>query len=132
MSWTRGEHRLGSSVPFPGDLFAPNRAAGVNVIAGRVDSAMFFAVCNFVGLHWAALGAARVADQRGCQQQWRRHLGRERPPPPLPEPGPGLQFEGVAHAPDACRCRPAEPRFVRDTFECAAGVLCHKRMAHER
>ena len=30
---------------------------------------------------------------------------------------------GVAHAPDACRCRPAEPHFVRNIAKCAAGVV---------
>ena len=29
----------------------------------------------------------------------------------------------VAHAPEACRCRPAEPRSVRSIVECAAGVV---------
>jgi len=38
-----------------------------------------------------------------------------------------LQLEGVARAPDACRCRPAQPRFVRDIAECAAGAVANTR-----
>ena len=57
----------------------------------------------------------------------RRYRGRERPPLPPPVEVRRLE-KGGAHAPDACRCRPAEPRLVRDTAECVAGVARHTRM----
>ena len=123
MSWTRGEHRVGSSVPLPGDLFAPNSVVGVNVVTGRVDSAMFFAVCDFAALSRAALCAARVEVSAAVSSIGGGIWGRERPPLPPSCRGSSLEKEGVAPAPDACRCRPAEPRFACNIAEYAAGVV---------
>ena len=40
--------------------------------------------------------------------------------PPIAVPCP--VFRGRSR-PDACHCRPAQPRFVRDIAECAAGAV---------
>jgi hypothetical protein len=57
----RGDHRLGSGGPpslARGSLFnSPQR----NVVASLGEVAMFFAICNFTAVRWAALFAARVA-----------------------------------------------------------------------
>jgi hypothetical protein len=54
--------------------------------------------------------------------------GRERPPLGCPLLRPRPRPQGVAHAPDACRCRPAEPRDARDIAECAAGIVRDPRI----
>jgi hypothetical protein len=79
----------------------------VNVVAGCVDSVMFFVVCDFAALHRAALCAARVAISAAVSSTDGDIWGVSDPLCHPPIPVPRLSPRGVAHAPDACHCRPA-------------------------
>jgi hypothetical protein len=70
---------LGAVFPLPGDLCSPLTAPPINVVASCVDSVMFFAVCDFAALHWAALCAARVTISAAVSSTDGDIGGRERP-----------------------------------------------------
>ena len=92
------------------------------MIASVGEVAMFFAISNFTAVNRAALFAARVAVGAAVGSSDGGIWGVSDPLCHPPDHGPGPGFEGVAHAPDACRFRPAEPRSVPDIAECAACV----------
>jgi hypothetical protein len=88
---------------------------------------MFLTISNFARVEGAALFAARVkvgAPVSSCDGG----IWGVSDPSATPRSRSRAQFSGVAHAPDACRCRPAEPRFVHDTAECTADVVGHSRI----
>jgi hypothetical protein len=91
------------------------------------EVAMFFAISNFTTVDRAALFAARVAVGAIAGSSDGGIWGVSDPLCHPPDPVPALSG-GVAHAPVACRCRPAEPRFVHDTAECTADVVGHSRI----
>jgi len=74
-------------------------------------------------MHRAALCAARVAISAAVGSGEGDIWGVSDPLCHPQNQVPGPQFEEVAHAPDECRRRPAEPRFVHNIAECAAGVV---------
>ena len=84
---------------------------------------MSLRLSDFAAVQRAALCAARVAVSAAVSSSEGGIWGVSDPLCHPPEPGPAPRFVGVAHAPDGCRSRPAEPRFVRDIAECAARVV---------
>jgi hypothetical protein len=84
---------------------------------------MFFAISNFTTVNRAAPFAAHVAVGAAVRSGGGVIWGVSDPlcHPPITAPCFSLR---VAHAPDACRCRPAEPRSVPAIAECAACLGC--------
>jgi hypothetical protein len=123
----RGDHRRGSSGPPLWHAAYSSEGDAINVVPRAVTSAMSLPSCDFAAVERAALFAARVAVGAAVSSSDGGIWGVSDPlcHPPVEV----LRLKrGVAHAPDACRCCPAEPRFVRDTAECAAGVVDHTRI----
>ena len=98
-----------------------------SVIASIGELAMFFAISNFTTVNRAALFAARVAVGAIAGSSDGGIWGVSDPLCHPPITVPGRVFGGRSR-PVACRCRPAEPRFVHDTAESTADVVGHSRI----
>jgi hypothetical protein len=88
---------------------------------------MSLAPYDFAASHRAAFCAARVAVGAAVSSSERGIRGVSDPlcHPPVEVQRPCRR--GVAHAPGACRDRPAEPRSIRNISECAGVVARHTR-----